>query len=263
MRKVVLSICTTLGLCASVVSASAQSTPVQFIGQPFVAGNTALFTTALINLNLFNFFSGLNPDGTSIRSQGFLGAGRPSFGNPDRIGSSTGTTTTPTPLQGTNQLEIVMTGFENSTNPQFASTGIAFPNPGNVPINSISFQYSPLSGTTGLVTNDFTQAPLLAIVDNNGHRSRLLPVTSGLLATNAALNTFNAAFNSSSTSTAATLTEGFMTSTFTADQLGIQGNVTEFGLVYVRSGVVLIQNVSINGGQGIGIFVENTNNYPF
>ncbi len=264
MRKVVLSIATTLSFFASIASASAQSTVIQFLGQPFVAGNTALFTTALINLNYFNFFSGLNPDGTSIKSQGFLNSfARLSSSGGGRLGGTQSTTTPTTPIQNTLQLVIVMTGFENSISPQYASTGIAFANPGNVPITNISFQYSPLSGTTGLVTNDYTQAPYLAITDNNGMRTRLLPVTSGLLATNAAINTYNAAFNSSSSSSATTLTEGFMTATFTQDQLAIQGNVTKFGLVYVRNGVVLVNNFSINGGQAIAVAVDNTNNYPF
>ncbi len=264
MRKVVLSIATTLSFFASIASASAQMTANQFIGQPFVAGYTASFTAALINLNFFNFFSGLNPDGTSIKSQGFLNSfttQAASFGT-GRLGGTQSTTTPTTPIQNTLQLVLVMTGLENSLDPRYASTGVAFANPKNMPITSVSFQYSPLNGTTGLVTNDYTQAPYLAITDNNGMRTRLLPVTSGLLATNAAINTYNAAFNSSSTSSTTALTEGFMTSTFTQDQLAIQGNVTKLGLVYVRNGIVLINNFTING-TAVGLAVDNTNNYPF
>src|SRR6185437_14491234 len=112
---------------------------------------------------------------------------------------------------------IIMTGFINSSNPQSNSTGIYFPNTQNQSINSVSFQYSPLSGTTGLVTNDFTQAPLLAITDEGGARTRLFNVTQGLLATNAALNAYNNAFdNSSSSSSGLTpltnqLNEAFLT----------------------------------------------------
>ena len=269
MRKLLLSLCTSLSFCASMLGASAQSSTSDFVGFPFVAGSPYLFTTALLNLNYNNFFAGLLPNGQSINPPG-LWMGRNSSDALAAAGKITladlanQPVTTPTTQS---QLTIIMTGFINSSNPATNSTGIYFPNTNNTTINSVSFQYSPLSGTTGLVTNDFTQAPLLAITDEGGARTRLLNVTQGLLATNAALNAYNTVFNGSTTNTTSTsatkLNEGFLTSTFTTAQLGIEGQVTALGLVYDRAGVVIVNNFSVNGATEVAVSTENGTGYPF
>jgi hypothetical protein len=268
MRKLALSVSLSLTFLASTLGAFAQTVVSTFVGQPFVAGNPALFTTAVVNMNFTAFFDGTDLNGNSFRPQGvipntgiILNQRLASYGNRFPATPSTSAALTAAPV-------IVFTGLENSTNARANSTGIVFPNSSNVPIQSISFMYSPLNLITGMVSNDITQAPVLVVTDNNGLRTRSFPVTSGLLATNAALNAFNAAFgttsvSASSTTSTGTLPPGFLTATFTQAQLNTVGTVTQIGLVYDRAGITLLNNFSVNGAQTAGIVLGNTSGFPF
>lgn len=268
MRKLLTSAATTLAFCASILSASAQSSDSTFIANPYVAGSPNVFAAAVLQVNNDAFFAGTDVNGFHFTQAGLwngttsdeaLRAAKAfrlsDIGNTfSYYGSSSKGAVT-----SQNTTTIVLTGFENSQNPAKNSSGVTFPNTSGVTISNISFQYSPLSGLTGLVTNDWTQAPALAITDEGGSRTRLLPITSGLLATNAALNAYNGAFGTSST----TLSEGFLTSSWTPAQLGIRGSVTQVGLVYARSGVCMIQGFTINGTTVDTFVVDNINGYPF
>jgi hypothetical protein len=278
MRKLALSVSLSLTFLASSLGAFAQSVVSEFVGQPFVAGNPALFTTALVNMNYTAFFGGTDLNGNSFRPQGVipntgivLNERVSSYGNrfgpESRFGTSSTTTATTTLVP---QNVLVFTGLINSTNPKANSTGIVYPNTNNVPVTSVSFMYSPLNLATGMVSNDINQAPVLVVTDNNGSRTRFFPVTSGLLATNAALNAYNSAFgtgstssSSSSSSTTATLPPGFLTATFTQAQLNLVGNVTQLGLLYDRAGVTLLNDFSVNGAQVSGVVLANASGYPF
>ncbi|RTL36633.1 MAG: hypothetical protein EKK48_25690 [Candidatus Melainabacteria bacterium] len=273
MRSFKLLLCTAMAYVASTVGANAQNAN-GLIVAPFAVGNPALFASAILNVNLPSFFNGSNVYAGGIN----LGSGtaptadtageRPSVFSRARnlayqYSSNTVNYTTTEPV-------LVFTDLAASSDPRTGSCGVSISNlasPSNV--SSVTFQYSPMSLQTGLVTSNFASAPYLVIVDGvNGNRVRYLPITAGSVVSNYALNRFNGLNQPGATAAQPTdntpvLSNAFISVSFNAAQLGIQGTVQKIGLVVFNPSLTLVKNIGVNNQPTTGVIAGSSNVYPF
>jgi hypothetical protein len=157
-----------------------------------------------------------------------------------------------------------LTALTDSSFPRVGSAGVSFTGFTN-PVTQVAFQYSPLSTVSGFTNPDLYDAPYLAIDDSSG-RTKYFPISQGLVTSNYAINTLNsniAALNGSSSSSTTKLDNAFISVVFNTAQLGIQGNVTNVGLVQFRRGIVFLKDISINGAVATKVFADTSHTYPF
>ncbi|MBS1955242.1 MAG: hypothetical protein JST89_13735 [Cyanobacteria bacterium SZAS-4] len=159
---------------------------------------------------------------------------------------------------------VVLTALVDSTDPRNGSAGIEVRGVQNQTVRNVSFQYSPISSSTGLISSNIFSAPYLAVTDSS-LRTRYLPISSGTVVSNVALNAAqtNSSYITSSNFTSGTLNNAFITVNFNSAQLGTQGNIQKLGLVLFKSGIVLVKDVRINGSAAPGIVAQSSNSFPF
>lgn len=273
MRSFKLLLCTAMAYVASTVGANAQSAN-GLVVAPFAVGNPALFASAVLSVNLPSFFNGSNV----YAGGNDLGAGTAPTAYKDgqyatifnrskilayQYSSNTVNYTTTEPV-------LVFTDLAASSNPRTGSCGVSINNlatPSNV--SSVTFQYSPMSLQTGLVTSNFASAPYLVIVDGvNGNRVRYLPITAGSVVSNYALNRFNGLNQPGATAAqpdngTPVLSNAFISVSFNAAQLGIQGTVQKLGLVVFNPSLTLVKNIGVNNQATTGVVAGSSNVYPF
>ncbi len=267
MRSFKLLLCIAITYLASTLGAFAQGTQGVVVA-PFAVGNG--FATAYLQMNLPSFFNG-----TSRYAGGI------------NLGSGTAPTAQTSGTTGTVFSRKSVLGYQyssntidyNGTTPVFeftalnasndvrtGSTGLQFGNFGNV-ANQVTFEYSPLSLTTGLAVPDFLNAPYLVIVDDGG--TRYLPITAGTAVSNFALNSYNGLNVLGKVAAAPPSTLGpvlnnaFISVRFTAAQMNVRGTLRGLGLVVFRPGLTLVNNIAVNGIPTAFVVVESQNTYPF
>lgn len=266
MRSFKLLLCIAITYLASTLGAYAQTVN-GIVVAPFAVGSG--FSTALLQINLPSFFNGTNkydtgnnlgsgtaPTATTFGTTGTIFSRNKILGY--QYSSNTVDYNTTVPV-------FVFTSLIGSSDVRTGSTGLAI---GNFPPpSSVTFEYSPLSLTTGLAVPDFGNAPYLVITDDAG--TRYLPVTAGTVVSNFALNQFNGLNKLGSTAAAPptdlgpVLNNAFISVRFTAAQLGIRGTVRALGLVVFRQGLTLVHNIGVNNTPATFVVVDSQNTYPF
>jgi len=254
---------------ASTLGAYAQSTNNGVLIAPFAVGNG--FAASILSINLPSFFNGSN------RFAGGNDLG-PGTAPTAAVTGNTGTVfnrsnvlayqySSNTTDYTTTEPVVVLTGLIDSTNVRTGSAGVVIGNIASSTVNSLSFQYSPMSLQTGLVVSDFLNAPYVVIVDDGG--TRYLPITSGTVVSNFALNQFNGLnklgvkASTATNNNATVLSNAFISVSFNSAQLGVQGTVRRVGLVIFRRGLTLVNNITVNGQTTSAIVAGSLNTYPF
>lgn len=207
------------------------------------------------------FSSANNSGGTSSAgfsslnfNSGLSSVGLNSANNGNSIASVNTTTAVPTlnSLNGLaglsgNRPVLVLSSLVNSTNPRIGSTGAVFQGVANTQISTVTFQYGTLAAASGQSNSVSNIAPVLVVDDlANGSTlsTRFIPVSSGTVS-----NTNNGT--------------GLTTVTFTATQLGLSGPVQRIGLSLNQRGVVVVDNITVNGASSSGILAQAQQSFPF
>lgn len=273
---------------------------------PFAVGSPTLYAAAILNINLLSFFDGtgsfnsgnnfgrvsqggldssqggLGVNGNGVNGTNSNGANGANGTNAARVTvfnrrSSLGNLYSSNLSSSTTEPVIVLTALADSSNPRAGSAGVLFRGAQNQSVQNVTFQYSPISTTTGLASSDFFSAPYLAITDGaaGASRTRYLPITSGAVVSNLSLNAYNngsseifsrtsfGANNFNTNFTNGNLNNAFLTVSFNSAQLGIQGNLQRLGIVLFRKGLVLVKDVQINGSGSAGILAQSSQTFPF
>lgn len=265
MRRFKLLLCLAMTFWVSTLGANAQAIN-GIIVAPFAVGNG--FATSLLQINLPSFFNGTSryaggidlgpgtaPTAVTFGTKGTIFSRKSILGY--QYSSNTVDYTTTVPV-------FVFTALTNSSDPRTGSTGLQIGNFSQP--TSVNFEYSPLSLTTGLAVPDFANAPYLVITDDGG--TRYLPISSGSVVSNFALNSFNGLNVLGQTAAAPSnnspvLNNAFITVRFNAAQMGIRGTVTNLGLVTFRQGLTLVHNIGVNNTPATAVVVNSQNTYPF
>lgn len=142
---------------------------------------------------------------------------------------------------------LVLSSLVNSTDPRIGSVGAVFQGINNTQVSSVQFSYGTLAAVSGQVgVNNTTVTPVLVIDDQpNGattSTTRYLPVASGTRSTN---------------------NQGLTTVTFDANQLRISGQVQRIGVALSQRGVVVIDNIRVNGVASSGLLAQGQQSFPF
>lgn len=145
-----------------------------------------------------------------------------------------------------NRPVLVLSSLINSTNPRFGSTGAVFQGISNTQISTVSFQYGTLGAPGGQVVSTSGVAPVLVVDDQpNGSflSTRFIPISAGTIS------------NASGS--------GLTTVSFNANQLGLSGPVQRIGISLSQRGVVVVDNISVNGAPPAGILARAQASFPF
>jgi hypothetical protein len=140
---------------------------------------------------------------------------------------------------------LVLSSLVNSTNPKIGSTGAAFQGIANTQVSSVSFQFGTLAAASGQATAGIGISPLLVIDDQptgSTLNTRFVPVSAGTVSQNGS---------------------GLTTVSFTANQLGLSGQVQRIGISLAQRGVVVVDNITVNGVRSSGIIAQAQQSFPF
>ncbi|HEY9732191.1 MAG TPA: hypothetical protein V6C89_09770 [Drouetiella sp.] len=140
---------------------------------------------------------------------------------------------------------LVLSSLVNSTNAKIGSTGAVFQGVANTQVSNVSFQYGSLAAVSGQSTAASTISPVLVIDDQASGstlNTRFVPVSAGSVSNNGA---------------------GLTTVSFTAAQLGLSGQVQRIGISLAQRGVVVVDNITVNGVRSSGIIAQAQQSFPF
>ncbi|MFN8551358.1 MAG: hypothetical protein U0103_07715 [Candidatus Obscuribacterales bacterium] len=191
------------------------------------------------------FSSANNTSGSSS-----VGQNSQNFSNSSSVSGSTTSVaglSTLTNSSSGNRPVLVLSSLINSTNPRFGSTGAVFQGISNTQISTVSFQYGTLGAPGSQLISASGVAPVLVVDDQPSGSflsTRFIPISAGTIS------------NSNNGS-------GLTTVSFNANQMGLSGPVQRIGISLSQRGVVVVDNITVNGAPPSGILARAQASFPF